>query len=624
MKFSITQRRTALKKALSLFLLALFTGLTALSAGAGDTPALRFDMDWYWDGAGARMFTAYISIDLNRPITGVKLHIASEGPGAAGGEDGFFRGQARNGDSEDSPTIHGQRNEALWSAPDMIFEIPSTFTNVTLQADGNYESNSETDIKGQISIYVEYADAPGQWMPVTGDDAKQAQPEIHMFPKRENVSADVPLPEDAAAAYLQILREYQSLLQEQLPWWVGDSWENGVAFMDITGDGIPEMFCAMPSEALDASDTFYGVLAIWSYHNGAAHLLLFDEISYPMEGNATFVFLSPDQKRLYVCGSEYFWCYEVKAGVSLSLLYVFQGGWHPEEDWAGKYCDSQNGNAEEWVSISKEEFEKLCDDVWADIGTLLFGSLEKAPAAAAGLSKMVMSCEQAIYALTNGLPSAVNPQPKAEAAPPAGTVNNTSPAIPDSIPSESGNIPSSQTLTPDASAAVPPETAQDAPPQESSVRAYSEARPQLIATASSTYTLKYNTEYAVSADMVIDGNLKTAWNEGANGTGIGEWIELRPADGGNYQYTGFSIANGFQFHDYHKGDRYPKNNRVKELSVFLDDVLLGTYVVEDLSDGYSTFYFDETVTGCALRFVIDGVYKGKTFSDTCISELVPF
>lgn len=145
------------------------------------------------------------------------------------------------------------------------------------------------------------------------------------------------------------------------------------------------------------------------------------------------------------------------------------------------------------------------------------------------------------------------------------------------------------------------------------------------ATASSVYKLKYNNEYTVGPDMAVDNKLYTAWNEGASGTGIGEWIWITPADGREYTYNGFWIANGFQYHNYHKGDRWKKNNRVASLNVYADGTrYIGTYAIADLYDGFETIYFQQPVTCRTLKFEISSVWEGKQFSDTCISELRPF
>lgn len=149
------------------------------------------------------------------------------------------------------------------------------------------------------------------------------------------------------------------------------------------------------------------------------------------------------------------------------------------------------------------------------------------------------------------------------------------------------------------------------------------------ATASSVYQLKYNGEdYSVGPDMAVDGNLKTAWNEGGSELGIGEWIRLRPSDDIPRLYNGFSIANGFQYRDYHKDNyndnRWTKNARVSSLDVYGDDTYIGTFAISDKSDGYEDIYFPEPVYCLSLKFVIKSAVNGTKFPDTCISEIRPF
>ena len=176
----------------------------------------------------------------------------------------------------------------------------------------------------------------------------------------------------------------------------------------------------------------------------------------------------------------------------------------------------------------------------------------------------------------------------------------------------------------EAPTAVPTEAPTEAPTPEPTAEPRVSADTVFIASASSVYQLKYNNEYTVGADMAVDGDLRTAWNEGAEGRGIGEWIELRPTDGKKRVYDGFTIANGFQYHDYRKGDRWSKNNRVETLGVYADGAYIGSYPVSDVYDGYDTVYFDKPVYAGTLRFVIEDTVFDADFGDTCISEIRPF
>lgn len=124
--------------------------------------------------------------------------------------------------------------------------------------------------------------------------------------------------------------------------------------------------------------------------------------------------------------------------------------------------------------------------------------------------------------------------------------------------------------------------------------------------------------------MAVDGVITTAWNEGSEGDGVGEWITVTPVDGLEYTYNGFHIANGFQYHTYHKGDRWTKNCRVASLKVYANGTeLIGTFPIADRYDGFETIYFPTPVKCRSLTFEIASVWYGET-RDTCISEIRPF
>lgn len=228
--------------------------------------------------------------------------------------------------------------------------------------------------------------------------------------------------------------------------------------------------------------------------------------------------------------------------------------------------------------------------------------------------------------IVNGFPDSISeitsfiPQHHVESATELDLINESS----DSQKESSVSSTSLPTLTP---LPIPTNSPVDTAPSHSSSTSLSQTidSTQFIAYASSTYQLKNNTgDYSVDANMVVDGNLNTAWNEGASGTGIGEWITLQPSDGIQRTYTGFMIANGFQYHSYHKGDRWIKNNRVSSLAVYADKHYIGTFDILDLYDGYQTVAFPEPVYCLSLKFEIKGVVNGVEFSDTCISELRPY
>ncbi len=157
-------------------------------------------------------------------------------------------------------------------------------------------------------------------------------------------------------------------------------------------------------------------------------------------------------------------------------------------------------------------------------------------------------------------------------------------------------------------------------------------------------------------------NARTAWVEGVQGDGIGEWVMIpvgtNDADtrwhfsgngeGGNLKVC-FSVENGYQQNQ----DLYLKNNRVKEAKISIyaaaysagqDDAYLlwnPDCIHEEvitLCDEIASepFYFNSSYNEffmslpekystehiqLFLRLEIMSVYKGTKYSDTCISNM---
>ena len=108
--------------------------------------------------------------------------------------------------------------------------------------------------------------------------------------------------------------------------------------------------------------------------------------------------------------------------------------------------------------------------------------------------------------------------------------------------------------------------------------------------------------------------LKEPWAEGAEGDGIGEYIQFDRAGA-----EGVSLLNGYISMD--RSDLYEKNGRVKELIVTglksgttQEEYLLDSAKPQDIS---LKAFQDETI-----RITIKSVYEGTKYTDTCISGLV--
>lgn len=121
------------------------------------------------------------------------------------------------------------------------------------------------------------------------------------------------------------------------------------------------------------------------------------------------------------------------------------------------------------------------------------------------------------------------------------------------------------------------------------------------------------------ADYIKDGNLSTAWVEGASGDGIGEFVDF-------FYPAGTYITGGTIYPAYYKSqDVFEKNGGVTKFQLQsgseIREVDCSSAAQSMVSGGY-TFQLDEGIT-CdgTLRVTIKEVRGGWKYSDTCISEL---
>ncbi len=120
-------------------------------------------------------------------------------------------------------------------------------------------------------------------------------------------------------------------------------------------------------------------------------------------------------------------------------------------------------------------------------------------------------------------------------------------------------------------------------------------------------------EYDNSVQMVLDGNETTSWQEGVSGDGLGEFLWFSLGSKKKVRYLTFKLGN------WRDLDRYQKNNRPKQLTIWLGD------------EPYTISFPDEKKEFCvvlsqeceisSVQIYIDSVYKGTEWDDTCISEV---
>lgn len=136
------------------------------------------------------------------------------------------------------------------------------------------------------------------------------------------------------------------------------------------------------------------------------------------------------------------------------------------------------------------------------------------------------------------------------------------------------------------------------------------------ANASSTLESSQYGNYIAS--NVLDNNKATAWVEGVDGDGIGEYVTLF-ADV-NAPVNGIKILNGYN----KNADIFAKNNRAARVRITLST---GDIYETQLVDNYNTYTFvdfggPKAIEG--MKIEILSVYPGSKYQDTCISEIIAY
>ena len=138
-------------------------------------------------------------------------------------------------------------------------------------------------------------------------------------------------------------------------------------------------------------------------------------------------------------------------------------------------------------------------------------------------------------------------------------------------------------------------------------------------------TLKEQGKQNYKASNIHDLDFSTTWVEGAEGHGIGEWVEYTlPAY--NPRITELLIANGY----VRTKKLWEENSRVKVLDVevngkpFARIHLADVYALQSVKVphiGYSDREHLEGKAPIRIRFIIREVYPGTKYEDTAISEI---
>jgi hypothetical protein len=118
--------------------------------------------------------------------------------------------------------------------------------------------------------------------------------------------------------------------------------------------------------------------------------------------------------------------------------------------------------------------------------------------------------------------------------------------------------------------------------------------------------------------MATDGALETAWVEGMSGPGVGEWIELTFPGTIEVHSVGLDVG-----YDRDAGI-FGKNNRIKKVTLVFsggEEVELGFADERGVQTIPLVRAPGPNIETTSVRVVIEEVFSGSTYDDTCLAEI---
>lgn len=119
--------------------------------------------------------------------------------------------------------------------------------------------------------------------------------------------------------------------------------------------------------------------------------------------------------------------------------------------------------------------------------------------------------------------------------------------------------------------------------------------------------------YDNTADVTLDNDATTSWQEGVDGDGVGEYLYYKLSKNYDVKYITFKMGN------WRDQKNYTENNRPKQITIWCGD----KYFEVTIPDGMTEYCVElsDDVNCSEIYVVIDSVYKGTAWDDTCISEV---
>ena len=117
------------------------------------------------------------------------------------------------------------------------------------------------------------------------------------------------------------------------------------------------------------------------------------------------------------------------------------------------------------------------------------------------------------------------------------------------------------------------------------------------------------------AQNLFNASTGTAWVEGREGNGVGEWITVE--FDAMRVVKSINVQNGYQKNN----DIFQKNNRVRQLRAVFSQGETQTFILRDRL-GSELLTLPKPVRAYWVKFIIDDVWAGNKYTDTAITKLL--
>lgn len=134
-----------------------------------------------------------------------------------------------------------------------------------------------------------------------------------------------------------------------------------------------------------------------------------------------------------------------------------------------------------------------------------------------------------------------------------------------------------------------------------------------VASADSSSVIQQDNGAINTPIMIFDENIETNWQEGVEGSGIGEWVEAQFSQESSVKYLTFKLGN-WKTNRYYYG-----NNKPSKMTITMGEFSQQVQFPDEWTE--FCLEFSRPCEADSLTITIDGVYRGTDWDDTCITDM---